>query len=334
MRKFKIVLATLFFAAVLPAKSQNLVWDGCAKQHMHFSTYRHMRVPQTMARQEKGQWRVDLGAQFHWPYYVFDAFDRDTLTTKQYIYGVMGYFGIASPVIKYDRNDHHISFVYTPWDNVTLGVSYIGSHRGREFGQAYSYYIDTTVIGWGGSGRTPTLKKLETKVNVHGFEFNGTYHRFISRSWAVEARMGLGLLWGQHRYPADLSLTHPGRGDDVLRYNVFNHNIDAAISAFSKSRRKQITFLLSGGYALYFNAHGELYNNQLREQVANYIVQYNYSYYFDPAIMFTAYGRKFFSFQMHVGYPIGFRERELRTYSPSYGVTLRFQFGKRTEVEE
>ena len=106
MRKLKIVFATLFFAAVLPAKSQNLVWDGCAKQHMHFSTYRHMRVPQTMVRQEKGQWRVDLGAQFHWPYYVFDAFDRDTLTTKQYIYGVMGYFGIASPVIKYDRNEN------------------------------------------------------------------------------------------------------------------------------------------------------------------------------------------------------------------------------------
>ena len=331
MRKFKIVLVTLFFAAVLPAKSQNLVWDGCSKQHNHFSTYRHMRVPQTMARQEKGQWRVDLGAQFHWPYDLFDALNRDTLTTKQYLGSIMSYFWVASPLIKTQRNDHHISFVYTPWDNITLGLSYIGSHRGKEFGEAYSYYIDTTVIAIVG-GRKPELKALETKVNVHGFEFNGTYHRFISRSWAVEARMGLGLLWGQHRYPADLSLTHPGRADDVLCYNVFNHNIDAAISVFSKSRRKQITFLLSGGYALYFNAHGELYNNQLREQVANYIVQYNYSYYFDPAIMFTAYGRKFFSVQVHLGYPIGLRERELRTYCPSYGLALRFQFGRPSEA--
>lgn len=329
MRMYKIFLAALFMAAVLPVEAQNLVWDGCAKQHHHFSTYRHMRVPQTMARQEKGQWRIDLGSQFHWPYYLFDALNRDTLTTKQYLSGILGYFWIASPIIKGSRNEHSISFVYTPWDNISLGAAYIGTHRGMLFAAAYTYYIDTASVGFNRG-----LKKLDTSIDVNGFEFNGTYHSFISRSWAVEGRMGLGLLWGRHRYPADLSLTHPGRADDVLRYNVFNHNIDMAISAFSKSRRKQITFLLSGGYALYFNAHGELYNNQLREQVANYIVRYNYSFYFDPAIMFTAYGRKFFSFQMHVGYPIGLRERELRTYCPSYGIALRFQFGKRSTLPE
>ena len=175
---------------------------------------------------------------------------------------------------------------------------------------------------------------IQYDINIDMLELSGSYHRLVGEWWAWEGRTTLSLGWGHHIYlrtfnygePAEVSPYFRGADqNDELRYNLFNHSLEGAVSVFTKRKRLQLTLLVNAGYTVYFNARGLIIQQQVYEQLASVLNRRRATLYMDPALVLNLNCRRVFSFQAHVGFPMGIGERELRTFVPTIGLGMSFR---------
>ena len=181
---------------------------------------------------------------------------------------------------------------YTPWDNITLGAAYISS---------LSFDAQTTI--------NPDVN-TDFDKSCGLFELSGTYHRIMGKYWGFETRTTLGFGRGNYRYTQQyMRDTLTIREYDYRRYGLFNHSLEGGISVFTPRRRVQLTLLMNTGYTRYFNSRIDKTKDQPEdhEQLATAIIPKG-TVYMDPSLVLSLNARRVFSFQAHVGYPMGRHE--------------------------
>ena len=216
---------------------------------------------------------------------------------------------LATPLLHYLLPVEHISsssgvflagetrtgLSYTAWDNITLGAAYISS---------LSFDAQTTI--------NPDVN-TDFDKSCGLFELSGGYHRIMGRYWGFETRTSLGFGRGKYGYTQRyMQDTLTIRECDNRRYGIFNHSLEGGLSVFTPRRRVQLTLLVNAGYTRYYNVRPYTKGFQ-RSDLNNYEPLHTAiipkgTVYVDPSLVLSLNARRVFSFQAHVGYPMGRHE--------------------------
>lgn len=311
----KNIIATTTTAALLMA----LGFAAHAQDNIHHKqqyTFRPSLPPITHTLALKKQLSIDFSRQLYWG------------TAHSADQGVFADFGGCIFRNFKHVSDSRIGISYTPWEHITIGAAYIGTRR---YDLKHLEPSPTTIT-------SHDIDNIAFSNSMDMLGLSATYHRQAGEWWAWEARTSLSLGRGRHTYFD--SFVYPAKGynprlmndpratalhNDELRYNLFNHSLEGAVSVFTKRKRLQLTLLVNAGYTLYFNARGLIIQQQVYEQLASVLNRRRATLYMDPALVLNINCHRMFSLQTHVGFPMGLGESELRTFVPTIGLGMSFR---------